>query len=71
MTRPTRPTTSMEMTMHATRRFETDGEGWWVVECECGWLGGTFPSADVAADAYGDHRAEIARADLIARLDAR
>ncbi len=56
--------------MHATSKFDTDDEGWFVVECECGWLGGQFPSADVAADAYGDHRAEVQRDYDAGRMEA-
>lgn len=45
---------------HYTGVFEEGDDGWWHVECACGWAQGSFQGADDAADAYGDHRAETA-----------
>lgn len=42
--------------IHFTETFERDEDGWWQVECHCGWKEGPFPGADDAADAFGDHR---------------
>lgn len=39
--------------------FETD-DGFKFASCECGWYSMPCIAVDDAADAYGDHRAEIA-----------
>lgn len=41
---------------HETRSIEQDDEGWWLVECSCGWRSLKAPSLDTAVDDYGDHR---------------
>lgn len=39
---------------HATKQFSTNDMGWFV-DCDCGWGSEGYPSAEDAADAYGDH----------------
>lgn len=42
--------------------FDED-DGWVIARCACGtWSAGPVPSAEDAADAYGDHRARAALA---------
>lgn len=40
---------------HFTEIFELNANGWWEAECHCGWASGETPSADIAADSFGDH----------------
>lgn len=37
--------------------FEDDN-GWFPVQCECGWRGGVFPTAEDACDALMQHARE-------------
>lgn len=53
---------------HYTLMFERDEDGWWMAQCRCGWrLPASVPDADLAADAYGDHRADVALAAMVGR----
>lgn len=52
--------------MHHAVYFHEDDEGFWYGECVCGWHSPPVPDKEDVADAYGDHRAEHAVAELSA-----
>lgn len=39
--------------------FEVDEFGWDYARCTCGWVSPPCPEKAIAADFYGDHRAEV------------
>lgn len=54
---------------HAVIRFVSDSDGV-VMDCKCGWAGPVEVGIRDAATSYGNHRAEVAAIEALARRDA-
>lgn len=59
-----------EPTSDHTSTIIDDGDGWYDVECTCGFKFPGAPGAETAADIWGDHKVEVHTAGLRARLEA-
>lgn len=40
---------------HGCKEFDEDRDGWWCIECDCGWSASQFAEPATAVDELIDH----------------